>query len=54
MYYVESKVIYVVIDGNTSMTIANGISLEKDAEQIAAALNANPDLKIEDKIDLSL
>jgi len=50
-YYVEPKTVYVVIDGNTSMTIANGISLRKDAEQIATALNSNPELKVEDKIE---
>lgn len=50
MYYVEAKTVYVVIDGNTSMAIANGISLEKDAQQVADALNANPELKKEDGI----
>lgn len=52
MYYVEAKTVYVVIDGNTSMVIANGISMEKDAQQIADALNANPELKKEDEIKI--
>lgn len=43
-FYVEAKTVYHVIDSNTDIPIAKYISLETEAEKIAAALNANPDL----------
>jgi hypothetical protein len=49
-YYVESKSVYCVVDSESITVLVGGITLEKDAEQIAEALNQKPDLKKEDKI----
>lgn len=53
-YYIEPKTVYMVIDGTTNISIAKYIPLEKDAQQIADALNANPELKKEDKIEVPI
>lgn len=49
-YYLEPKTVWHVIDSTTNIAIAKYIPLEPDAQQIADALNANPELKKEDEI----